>query len=207
MESIAGLTLWNHLENMDRAATLGINSLHSTFTDMMWRVFSDKEIWYPLYLAVLIFLFIRLGWKKALIVTISCILTIVACDQFSNFTKEFFGRLRPCWDSLTAGRGLHLLEGRGNLHGFYSAHAANAIGFAVCSTIGFNNARRINTTTHGIYKYSILIWALMVGISRIFVGKHFLGDVLVGFIVGSLFAWAIASLARLTIQWMNLQQR
>lgn len=47
----------------------------------------------------------------------------------------------------------------------------------------------------------------MVGISRIFVGKHFLGDVLVGFIVGSLFAWAIASLARLTIRWMNLQQR
>ena len=206
MESIAGLTLWDRLENADRVATMSINSLHCSFTDAMWRVFSDKEIWYPLYLAVLIFLFIRLGWKKALIVTVSCILTIVACDQFANFTKEFFGRLRPCWDSFTAGRGLHLLEGRGNLHGFYSAHAANAIGFAVCSTIGFNNARKINMPRHEVYKYCILAWALLVGISRIFVGKHFLGDVLTGFVVGSLFAWGIASLARLAIRKLNLQQ-
>ncbi len=206
MESIAGLTLWDHLENADRVATMGINSLHCSFTDAMWRVFSDKEIWYPLYLAVLIFLFVRLGWKKALIVTVSCILTIVACDQFANFTKEFFGRLRPCWDSIAAGRGLHLLEGRGNLHGFYSAHAANAIGFAVCSTIGFNNARKINMPRHEVYKYCILAWALLVGISRIFVGKHFLGDVITGFVVGSLFAWGIASLARLAIRKLNLQQ-
>mgnify|MGYP002515307788 FL=1 len=207
MESIAGLTLWDRLENADRVATMSINSLHCSFTDAMWRVFSDKEIWYPLYLAVLIFLFIRLGWKKALIVTVSCILTIVACDQFANFTKEFFGRLRPCWDSFTAGRGLHLLEGRGNLHGFYSAHAANAIGFAVCSTIGFSNARKINMPRHEVYKYCILAWAFLVGVSRIFVGKHFLGDVLTGFVVGSLFAWGIASLARFAIRKLNLQQR
>ncbi len=207
MESIAGLTLWDRLENADRVATMSINSLHCSFTDAMWRVFSDKEIWYPLYLAVLIFLFIRLGWKKALIVTVSCILTIVACDQFANFTKEFFGRLRPCWDSFTAGRGLHLLERRGNLHGFYSAHAANAIGFAVCSTIGFSNARKINMPRHEVYKYCILAWAFLVGVSRIFVGKHFLGDVLTGFVVGSLFAWGIASLARFAIRKLNLQQR
>ena len=115
--------------------------------------------------------------------------------------------MRPCWDSIAAGRGLHLLEGRGNLHGFYSAHAANAIGFAVCSTIGFNNARKVNIPRHEAYKYSILAWALFVGISRIFVGKHFLGDVLTGFVVGSLFAWGIASMARFAIKKLNLQQR
>ncbi len=206
MESITSLTIWNSLESADRGVTMAINSLHSSFTDAIWRIFSDKEIWYPLYAAVMIFLFVRLGWKKALIVTLSCILTIVACDQFSNFTKEFFGRLRPCWDSLTAGRGLHLLEGRGNFHGFYSAHAANAIGFAVCSTIGFKNARRINLPAHLTYKYCILAWALLVGVSRIFVGKHFFGDVLTGFIVGSLFAWGIASLTRFAIRRLNLQQ-
>lgn len=206
MESIASLTIWEHLENADRIATMFVNSFHSSFTDVMWRLFSNKEIWYPLYLAVLVFLFIRLGWKKALIVTLSCILTIVACDQFANFTKEFFGRLRPCWDTITAGHGLHILEGRGNLHGFYSAHAANAIGFAVCSIIGFGNARKVSIPTHETYKYLILIWALMVGVSRIFVGKHFLGDVLTGFAVGSLFAWSIASLARLAIRKLNLQQ-
>ena len=37
----------------------------------------------------------------------------------------------------------------------------------------------------------------MVAISRIFVGKHYLGDVIVGIIVGSLAGYAFARLAYL----------
>ena len=40
----------------------------------------------------------------------------------------------------------------------------------------------------------------MVGISRIFVGKHYLGDVLVGFIVGAAAGMAFGYLARLLIR-------
>lgn len=200
MEGIAAIGLFGTLEQADRTATLAINSLHSPLTDSIWTVFSDKEIWYPLYLIVLIFLFIRLGWKSALIVTVACILTVVACDQFANFTKEFSGRLRPCWDPYTA-ESLHLLEGKGNLHGFYSAHAANAIGFAVCSAIGFRNDTRLR---YRGYFTLICLWGTLVGVSRIFVGKHFLGDVLVGFAVGVLFGWIIAMLARLTIRKFRL---
>lgn len=207
MESIARLTLIETLQNADRTATLAINSFHSPFSDAIWTVFSDREAWYPLYLIVMVFLFIRLGWKKALVVIAACILTIVVCDQFANFTKAFFARFRPCWDSSVAGRGLHLLEGRGNFYGFYSAHAANAVGFAVCSILGFNNARRVEKKTHRAYMCCIIAWALLVGISRIFAGKHFLGDVLTGFIVGSLFAWGIAYLARIVILKLKLQPR
>lgn len=39
--------------------------------------------------------------------------------------------------------------------------------------------------------YAVIFWALLVGISRVFVGKHFLGDVMVGFFVGTLFAYII----------------
>ncbi len=205
MESIARIALLETLEQADKTATLAINSLHSTLSDSIWVTFSDKEIWYPLYFVVLVFLFIRLGWKKAIVVTLACVLTIVACDQFANFTKAFFERHRPCWDAFMAGHGLHLLEGRGNLYGFYSAHAANAIGFAVCSSLGFTNASNFKPLAHKEYAWGILIWALLVGISRIFVGKHFLGDVLVGFAIGSLFAWGIASLAKLTILKLKLR--
>ena len=35
----------------------------------------------------------------------------------------------------------------------------------------------------------------MVAVSRIFVGKHYLGDVIVGILVGSLTGWIFARLA------------
>ena len=42
----------------------------------------------------------------------------------------------------------------------------------------------------------MFFWAAMVSISRIFVGKHYLGDVIVGIIVGYLAGMAFGKLAR-----------
>src|SRR5574344_72127 len=195
------MMLWDFLNHIDQTATLAINSIHSPPTDSVWQVFSNRQIWFVLYGVVLVFFFIRLGWKKAIIVVLSCILTVVVCDQFANFTKEFFARLRPCWDSYMVRHGLHMVEGKGNLYGFYSAHAANAFGFAVCSLHGFKND---SSHDYKLYNILIYVWGLLVGISRIFVGKHFLGDVLVGFFIGWLFAWIISRLARMLIQRLRL---
>lgn len=46
-----------------------------------------------------------------------------------------------------------------------------------------------------IYGTWMFFWAFMVAISRVFVGKHYLGDVLVGILVGSLAGYAFARLA------------
>lgn len=195
------MNVFQYLHHVDKDVTLAINSCNSPFTDYIWQIFSDKEIWYVLYLIVLVMLFVRLGWKKGLAVTISCILCVVACDQFANFTKDFFERLRPCWDGEMLDRGLHILEGKGNLYGFYSAHAANALGFAACSFFGFRNDRRSRYRSYG---WGIFIWALLVGISRVFVGKHFFGDVMVGFAVGLLFGWGLAAITSLVIRKAKL---
>ena len=42
----------------------------------------------------------------------------------------------------------------------------------------------------------MFFWAAMVGISRIFVGRHYLGDVMVGFIVGAAAGIIFGRLAR-----------
>ncbi|MBQ7221983.1 MAG: phosphatase PAP2 family protein [Bacteroidales bacterium] len=182
---------FRQLHHIDKDVTLAINSLNCPASDFVWTVFSNRFIWAILYVAVLFFLFRNLGWKKALIVTASVILTITCCDQLANFTKEFFARLRPCWDGDMIAGSLHLLEDKGNLYGFYSAHAANAMGFAASTFWGFrwnDNVKR----KYRVYGWCIFIWAALVGISRIFVGKHFTGDVLVGFAVGLAFGlfWA-----------------
>lgn len=180
------------LEQADRSASLFINSLNSPLTDPVWQFFSNKLVWIPLYLAVLVFFFLKFGWKTALKFLAACVLTIVICDQFSNLIKDACARMRPCHDPWMVTHGLHMLEGKGNLYGFFSAHAANAMGFALCSALCIKQGSGRKTTA---YTVLIVIWALLVGISRVFVGKHFLGDVLVGFGVGALVGWAVARLA------------
>ena len=195
------MSLIDKLEMADKQATLAINSLHCPFSDAVWQIFSDKEIWYVLYIAVLVFLFIRLGWKKTLAVLLSCILTVVVCDQGGNVCKDFFMRMRPCWDAYMIQNGLYMLEGEGNAFGFYSAHAANAMGFAICSLYGFRNDSRCR---YRGYAWPIVIWAVLVGLSRVFVGKHFLGDVIVGLLVGLLAGRLLAAAASFAIRKFRL---
>lgn len=195
--------LLREIHYIDKDVTLAINSINTPFTDSLWALFSNKEIWIVLYLAVLVTFFVRLGWKKALLSLIMCILCVVICDQSCNLCKAFFERLRPCHDLDMISRGLHMLEGKGNLYGFFSAHAANAMGFAMCS---YGCLKMGNSKRKSSYGICISIWAILVGISRVFVGKHFLGDVLVGltygFIVGSL----LALLARQIAKWYSDRQ-
>lgn len=190
---------FRQLHHIDKEITLAINSVHCGVSDHIWMLFSNKEIWFILYLAVAILLFRNLGWKKALVGIAAIVLTIVCCDQLGNLCKWHFERLRPCWDSEMLGRGLRVLadKGPGIGYGFYSAHAANALGFAICSLRCFKLDRSRN---YRIYGACIIFWGLMVGISRIFVGMHFFGDVLTGFAVGCVIALLFSQLAAIIVR-------
>lgn len=171
------------LHHIDKDVTFAINSLHCPVSDFIWGVFSNKYIWFAMYLLIAALLFRNLGWKKGIAASISIILTIIFCDQGANFVKDAVARLRPCCDGEMISKGFRLLEWSGPIeYGFFSAHAANAMGFAVASLIAFSNDKTRSCKGYGFF---IVTWAFLVGISRVFVGKHFLGDVLAGFLAGS----------------------
>lgn len=175
---------WQEVHHLDQQLTLIINSWYSAFTDPIWAFFSNKVVWIPMYVAIVALLIWKLGWKKGLMVVAAAALTFGFCDQFSNLIKHAVGRIRPLHDEFMKANGLHVLE-RGGGYSFFSAHAANAFGLA-CST--FTGLRKLLAqkpkwlTAYGSW---IFFWAAMVSISRIFVGKHYLGDVIVGSIVGA----------------------
>lgn len=179
-------------ERLDIDVTLFLNSLRTPFTDCVWRFFSNTWVFLPLYLIILFFLFQRLGWKKTLIAIIAIAVTLVACDQLGNLVKNSVCRLRPCHNHDVMAQGLNILEDYGGKYGFFSAHAANTMGFAVCSYKCFSWNRHI---TFRRYLFFMVLWSFLVGISRVFVGKHFLGDVLAGFVAGWIIAEAVSWIA------------
>lgn len=214
---------WQNVHQLDQQITLTINSWNSAFTDPIWTFLSLKLVWAPLYAAIIALMIWKLGWKKGLIIVGGVLLTIGFCDQFANLIKHATARIRPVNDEWMVAHGLNILEWGGGFS-FFSAHAANSFGIAGSSWLGLKNCLMANaegnikagascTTTANTgckckisneqlckyYAWIMFTWAALVGISRIFVGKHYLGDVIVGTIVGILgglfFGWLSSKIA------------
>lgn len=177
------------LNGIDHSVTLWLNSINSVPSDYFWMFFSSKTVWIPFYCLLVYMIFKRLGWKRALVVCGAILLTILCCDQFSNFLKHTVGRLRPCYDTEMLQGNLHMLENKGGLYGFYSSHAANSFGLATCSYLCFRNDK---THSYNAYRIWAFVWAGLVSLSRVFVGKHFFGDILAGTAFGLLFGCCLA---------------
>ena len=197
-------TFWQEIHKADQLITLEINSWDSPITDPIWQFFSDKLVWAPMYAAIIALLVWKLGWKRGLMVLAGALLTFGFCDQFSNLVKHAVERIRPLHDEFMVSNGLNILE-KGGGFSFFSAHSANSFGLAFSTFLGMKLCLRDSGSTitpkwlkaYGIWMF---FWAAMVAVSRIFVGKHYLGDVIVGIIVGSLagiaFGWLASCLCR-----------
>lgn len=204
------LTTLEQLEMLDKEATLAINTSSNAFTDAVMPVFSHVKIWIPLYLIVLGIIIYRMGWKAGLVVILALVLNVVCADQLANIVKNGAGRLRPCVDAWMTSHGLHVLEGGGG-YGFYSGHAANVFSFATCSMLCLSYIRakkgavgRENGKNRkiflGIYGTVIFLWATAVSISRVYCGRHFLGDITVGAVSGLITGTLLAVAACLTVK-------
>lgn len=179
---------WQNVHHLDQQLTLAINSWNSAVTDPIWAFLSMKLVWVPLYVAILALIIWKLGWKKGSILVLGTVLTIVFCDQFANLIKFSVARIRPLHDDFMVSNGLNILE-LGGGYSFFSAHAANSFGLAACTWFGLKNCLKdspdpVNAKIVKWYCWFMFTWASLVAISRIFVGKHYLGDVIVGTIAG-----------------------
>ena len=151
--------------------------MHAPFFDtFMWYV-SKTATWSLMLLALIIMLF-RKNWRQALFVIVAITLTITLADQISSgIIKNLVERFRPT-HSPEIGSLVHLVNGyKGGLYGFVSSHAANTIGVALFISLLFK--RRYLTIT-------LFFWATLVSYSRIYLGVHYLGDILGGICVGLL---------------------
>ena len=188
---------WKAIHEFDQRLTLEINSWDSAITDPVWQFFSDIPVWIPMYVLIVAGLFWRLGWKKGLIMTLAAAATFGFCDQFSNLIKDLVCRVRPLNEAYMLENGLIVLEGASRSFSFFSAHSANAFGLATSTLIGFRLDKRLKYKGYAAWMY---FWAAMVALSRVFVGKHYLGDIIAGAFIGAAAGFIFASIARLIIK-------
>ena len=185
------MTFFDTLEYADRSATLAINGLSNPFTDMLMPVLSNRLVSTAVIVAMLGFCLWRLGWRKTLLLLGIILLGILASDQLANLVKYSAQRLRPCWDSWMTDRGLVILERRGSKYGFFSAHAATSAAMAAAIVLQLRRSSARGSITVALVSG---LWVLGVSLSRVFVGKHFLGDTIVGMAVGVCVAWVTVAL-------------
>lgn len=171
------------IKNIDSEIFLALNGLGSPFLDLPMIWLSDKYIWIPMYAFLVYQLVRKTGWKFY-VPLIGIILVITLCDQItSSFMKPFFERPRPCHEPNLVGL-VNIIKGCGGPYGFASGHAANSFGLAFFFHFIFRNK----------YTSALLIWAALVSYSRVYLGVHYPGDIIVGGSIGWLAAFSVFQL-------------
>lgn len=161
----------------DSQILLFINGIHSPVFDDMMQLITSVWIWIPLYASLCYVMLRNFSLKANLVCFVVLVLLIVISDQSSShFIRPFVKRMRPSNLQNPLSSMVYIVEGyRGGRFGFPSAHAANSWSLVFFIRLLFH--RR---------SYSILMiaWASLVCYSRIYLGVHFLGDILAGVLLG-----------------------
>lgn len=169
-----------------------INGSHTYFTDCVMWLFSGSIIWVPIIIFLIFSLVYKKKWEEWLPLLIAIILLFVFCDQFSsNLIKPLFARSRPTHYPGIMEHVRTLYGYVGGQYGFISGHATNAFGFVSFTALIFRNR---------VYSVSIFIWALIMAYSRVYLGVHFISDVVFGAISGILIGYMIFKLYAITMK-------
>jgi undecaprenyl-diphosphatase len=164
------------LQNADRWAFLLVNrTLQNPALDFLMPILSDKRAGLLLVALIVPILFARCGrqvWPPLAV----AVLAVALSDQGATLLKDLLQRTRPC--HLIAD--VHLLTGCTASFSMPSGHASNM--FALAGAVW---------TTRTRWRWAVPALAVGVAYSRVYLGAHYPGDVIVGAVWGAAIGWAL----------------
>ena len=164
----------------DRSAFLAINGAHSDAADTLFWYISDPRTWIPVYVLFLVVLKVRWGWRGLLwaLPVVAAMLLLSDTGSVMLF-KNTVHRLRPSHAPDLQGLVHTVNDYLGGPYGFVSSHAANHFAIAVFMIGALQHRPKWAFAP-------LLLWAALVAYSRIYLGVHYPGDVIVGGLYGAL---------------------
>jgi len=170
------------LTSLDNQILLFFNGNHTPFLDEFMSLITGKWIWIPFYLMLIDLLFKKLGPKKAGLTLLAVVLAIVMTDQIcASVIRPAVGRLRPCnpdnpiFQYITIVKEIHP-----GGYSWPSCHAANTFALATLLSLVIRSK---------IFIFGIFFWAVMVSISRLYLGVHYPTDILCGAAFGGFWGY------------------
>ena len=168
------------LQNLDVQLFLYLNNLGTESWDGFWMIITDKYLAFPLYGLLALLVLWKTGFKSAVVSGFMILVTVTTAYVISYLFKHGIARPRPCnvFDIGTEMRFPLAAKGKecGDF-GFVSSHA----------TVGMAMITLIALILKPYYKYLIyplLAWVVLFSYSRIYVGKHYPADLIVGILIG-----------------------
>ncbi|RCL76684.1 MAG: phosphatase PAP2 family protein [Flavobacteriales bacterium] len=173
------------LDSLDRSLILVINGCNSELMDQFMWFFSGPFIVIPIVLIILWTLYQSYSLKQSGWILLGIIITIAIADLSSVYLfKEVFMRYRPS-HHIELSQHLHFYQFengdfyKGGKYGFVSSHAANYFALLVL-VYGLIEQHWI--------KILLVLITLIILYSRVYLGVHYVSDVICGAILGYLIA-------------------
>lgn len=158
-----------------------LNGSDWAYLDRFMWLFSGKAVWLPLAAFMLWVLVYKKNWREWLLILLAITLVITLCDQFaSHVCKPLFTRFRPTHHPDFMNEVKTVFGYRGGLYGFMSSHAANAFGFVTFMALLMRNR---------LLGWTLFAWAVLTAYSRVYLGVHFISDIVPGALIGTFFGW------------------
>lgn len=174
-----------YLLHLDRDVFLYLNNLGSEQWDGFWLFITKQLNWIAIFLIILYLVLKNYGWRHAVLIILMISLLILITDQTTNHLFKYrFTRLRPGSDP--ALDGLMRAVKTSKTFSFISGHASNSM--AACFFLYTVLKTRVK------YIEIMFLWPLVFAYSRIYLGLHYPGDILAGYIWGILMALLVLKL-------------
>ena len=175
---------------IERELFLLLNSPHTPFLDAFFYCISQAQVWIVFGLVLIALLSYRQKVGEVVCLLVMLGLLILITDQISSgIFKPFFQRLRPTHHPATEDVVKTVLDYKGGMYGFISSHAANFMAAGIFLSLVVRNRW---------FTFAIIFLMLTVSYSRIYLGVHFVTDVLGGLLLSVVTAPLVYFLYRKT---------